>query len=37
MHLEDAQLEDVMISLFGFAGHTVHPAGLISLPLTLGR
>lgn len=37
IRLEDAQLEDVMMPLFGFTGHVVHPVGHVSLPLTLGK
>lgn len=37
IQLEDAQLEDVAMPLFGFARHAVHPVEHISLPLALGK
>ncbi|KAL0421021.1 UNVERIFIED_CONTAM: hypothetical protein Slati_3125000 [Sesamum latifolium] len=37
MQLGDVSLEKVNTSLYGFAGEVVHPRGMISLPLTMGR
>ncbi|KAL0373708.1 UNVERIFIED_CONTAM: hypothetical protein Sradi_3286500 [Sesamum radiatum] len=37
MNLGDVSLEKVNTSLYGFAGEVVHPRGMVSLPLTLGR
>ncbi|KAL0438614.1 UNVERIFIED_CONTAM: hypothetical protein Slati_2344400 [Sesamum latifolium] len=37
MQLGDVSLEKVNTSLYGFAGEVVHPRGLVSLPLTMGR
>ncbi|KAL0443847.1 UNVERIFIED_CONTAM: hypothetical protein Slati_2107400, partial [Sesamum latifolium] len=37
MQLGDVSLEKVNTSLYGFAGEVVHPRGMVSLPLTMGR
>ncbi|KAL0427115.1 UNVERIFIED_CONTAM: hypothetical protein Slati_2886300 [Sesamum latifolium] len=37
MQLGDVFLEKVNTSLYGFAGEVVHPRGMVSLPLTMGR
>ncbi|KAL0411720.1 UNVERIFIED_CONTAM: Pro-Pol polyprotein [Sesamum latifolium] len=37
MQLGDVSLEKVNTSLYGFAGEIVHPRGMVSLPLTMGR
>ncbi|KAL0426451.1 UNVERIFIED_CONTAM: hypothetical protein Slati_2819900 [Sesamum latifolium] len=37
MQLGDVSLEKVNTSLYGFAGEVVHPLGMVSLPLTMGR
>ncbi|KAL0439155.1 UNVERIFIED_CONTAM: hypothetical protein Slati_2398500 [Sesamum latifolium] len=37
MQLGDVSLEKVNSSLYGFAGEVVHPRGMVSLPLTMGR
>ncbi|KAL0430755.1 UNVERIFIED_CONTAM: hypothetical protein Sradi_0701500 [Sesamum radiatum] len=37
MQLGDVSLERVNTSLYGFAGEVVHPRGIVSLPLTIGR
>ncbi|KAL0435294.1 UNVERIFIED_CONTAM: Transposon Ty3-G Gag-Pol polyprotein [Sesamum radiatum] len=37
MQLGDISLEKVNTSLYGFAGEVVHPRGMVSLPLTMGR
>ncbi|KAL0395464.1 UNVERIFIED_CONTAM: hypothetical protein Slati_4512600 [Sesamum latifolium] len=37
MQLGDIPLEKVNTSLYGFAGEVVHPRGMISLPLMLGK
>ncbi|KAL0394908.1 UNVERIFIED_CONTAM: hypothetical protein Slati_4457000 [Sesamum latifolium] len=37
MQLGDVSLEKVNTSLYGFAGEVVHPRGIVSLPLTMGR
>ncbi|KAL0414930.1 UNVERIFIED_CONTAM: hypothetical protein Slati_3324900, partial [Sesamum latifolium] len=37
MQLGDVSLEKVNTLLYGFAGEVVHPRGMISLPLTMGR
>ncbi|KAL0386198.1 UNVERIFIED_CONTAM: Transposon Ty3-G Gag-Pol polyprotein [Sesamum radiatum] len=37
MHLGDVPLEKVNTSLHGFAGEVVHPRGMVSLLLTVGR
>ncbi|KAL0293272.1 UNVERIFIED_CONTAM: hypothetical protein Sradi_6947300 [Sesamum radiatum] len=37
MQLGDASLEKVNTSLYGFVGEVVHPRGMASLPLTMGR
>ncbi|KAL0421295.1 UNVERIFIED_CONTAM: hypothetical protein Slati_3152400 [Sesamum latifolium] len=37
MQLRDVSLEKVNTSLYGFAGEVVHPRGMVSLPLTMGR
>ncbi|KAL0367560.1 UNVERIFIED_CONTAM: hypothetical protein Sradi_3646100 [Sesamum radiatum] len=37
MQLGDISLEKVNTSLYGFAGEIVHPRGMVSLPLTMGR
>ncbi|KAL0420802.1 UNVERIFIED_CONTAM: hypothetical protein Slati_3103100 [Sesamum latifolium] len=37
MQLGDVSLEKVNTSLYGFAGKIVHPRGMVSLPLTMGR
>ncbi|KAL0289310.1 UNVERIFIED_CONTAM: hypothetical protein Sradi_7076000 [Sesamum radiatum] len=37
MQLGDVSLEKVNTSLYGFAGEVVHPRGVVSLPLTMGR
>ncbi|KAL0449956.1 UNVERIFIED_CONTAM: hypothetical protein Slati_1552000 [Sesamum latifolium] len=37
MQLRDVSLEKVNTSLYGFAGEVVHPRGIVSLPLTMGR
>ncbi|KAL0451873.1 UNVERIFIED_CONTAM: hypothetical protein Slati_1165400 [Sesamum latifolium] len=37
MQLRDVFLEKVNTSLYGFAGEVVHPRGMVSLPLTMGR
>lgn len=36
MQLEEAKLEEVMTSLFGFVGHVVQWVRQITLPLMLG-
>lgn len=36
MQLEEAQVQVMATMLFGFAGHTIHPIGQITLPLMLG-
>lgn len=36
MRLEEAQVQDVATTLFGFAGHVIHPCRQITLLLTLG-
>ncbi|KAL0406315.1 UNVERIFIED_CONTAM: hypothetical protein Slati_3945400 [Sesamum latifolium] len=37
MQLGDVSLEKVNTSLYRFAGEVVHPRGMVSLPLTMGR
>ncbi|KAL0367035.1 UNVERIFIED_CONTAM: hypothetical protein Sradi_3593600 [Sesamum radiatum] len=37
MQLGDVSLEKVNTSLYGFVGEVVHPRGMVSLPLTMGR
>ncbi|KAL0409436.1 UNVERIFIED_CONTAM: Retrovirus-related Pol polyprotein from transposon, partial [Sesamum radiatum] len=37
MQLGDVSLEKVNTSLYGFAGEVVHPRGMVSLSLTVGR
>ncbi|KAL0440518.1 UNVERIFIED_CONTAM: Pro-Pol polyprotein [Sesamum latifolium] len=37
MQLGDVSLEKVNTLLYGFAGEVVHPRGMVSLPLTMGR
>ncbi|KAL0416238.1 UNVERIFIED_CONTAM: hypothetical protein Slati_3455700 [Sesamum latifolium] len=37
MQLGDVSLKKVNISLYGFAEEVVHPRGMVSLPLTMGR
>ncbi|KAL0399980.1 UNVERIFIED_CONTAM: hypothetical protein Sradi_2341300 [Sesamum radiatum] len=37
MQLGDVSLEKVNTSLYGFAGEVVHPRGMVSLPLRMGR
>ncbi|KAL0458484.1 UNVERIFIED_CONTAM: hypothetical protein Slati_0475600 [Sesamum latifolium] len=37
MQLGDVLLEKVNTSLYGFIGEVVHPRGMVSLPLTMGR
>ncbi|KAL0427087.1 UNVERIFIED_CONTAM: hypothetical protein Slati_2883500 [Sesamum latifolium] len=37
MQLGDVSLEKVNTSLYGFAGEVVHPRGMVSLPLTMGK
>ncbi|KAL0431898.1 UNVERIFIED_CONTAM: hypothetical protein Sradi_0815800 [Sesamum radiatum] len=37
MQLGDVSLEKVNTSLYGFTGEVMHPRGLVSLPLTMGR
>ncbi|KAL0284792.1 UNVERIFIED_CONTAM: hypothetical protein Sradi_7188600 [Sesamum radiatum] len=37
MQLGDVSLEKVNTSLYGLAGEVVHPRGMVSLPLTMGR
>ncbi|KAL0374023.1 UNVERIFIED_CONTAM: hypothetical protein Sradi_3318000 [Sesamum radiatum] len=37
MQLGDVSLEKVNTSLYGFAGEVVHPRGMVSFPLTMGR
>ncbi|KAL0444037.1 UNVERIFIED_CONTAM: hypothetical protein Slati_2126400 [Sesamum latifolium] len=37
MQLGDVFLEKVNTFLYGFAGEVVHPRGMVSLPLTMGR
>ncbi|KAL0361009.1 UNVERIFIED_CONTAM: hypothetical protein Sradi_3785400 [Sesamum radiatum] len=37
MQLRDVSLEKVNTSLYGFAGEVMHPRGMVSLPLTMGR
>ncbi|KAL0420238.1 UNVERIFIED_CONTAM: hypothetical protein Slati_3046700 [Sesamum latifolium] len=37
MQLGDVSLEKVNTSLYGFAGEVMHPRGMVSLPLTMGR
>ncbi|KAL0288938.1 UNVERIFIED_CONTAM: hypothetical protein Sradi_7084600 [Sesamum radiatum] len=37
MQLGEVSLEKVNTSLYGFAGEVVHPRGMVSLPLTMGR
>ncbi|KAL0462074.1 UNVERIFIED_CONTAM: hypothetical protein Slati_0095000 [Sesamum latifolium] len=37
MQLGDVSLEKVDTSLYGFAGEVVHPRGMVSLPLTMGK
>ncbi|KAL0403758.1 UNVERIFIED_CONTAM: hypothetical protein Sradi_2016600 [Sesamum radiatum] len=37
MQQGDVSLEKVNTSLYGFAGEVVHPRGMVSLPLTMGR
>ncbi|KAL0395198.1 UNVERIFIED_CONTAM: hypothetical protein Slati_4486000 [Sesamum latifolium] len=37
MQLGDVSLEKVNTSLYGFTGEVVHPRGMVSLPLTMGR
>ncbi|KAL0411972.1 UNVERIFIED_CONTAM: hypothetical protein Slati_3786900 [Sesamum latifolium] len=37
MQLGDVSLEKVNTSLYGFIGEVVHPRGMVSLPLTMGR
>ncbi|KAL0404556.1 UNVERIFIED_CONTAM: hypothetical protein Sradi_2096400 [Sesamum radiatum] len=37
MQLGDVSLEKVNTSLYGFAGQVVHPRGIVSLPLMMGR
>ncbi|KAL0453959.1 UNVERIFIED_CONTAM: hypothetical protein Slati_1374000 [Sesamum latifolium] len=37
MQLGDVSLKKVNTSLYGFAGEVVHPRGMVSLPLTMGR
>ncbi|KAL0408142.1 UNVERIFIED_CONTAM: hypothetical protein Sradi_1748600 [Sesamum radiatum] len=37
MQLGGVSLEKVNTSLYGFAGEVVHPRGMVSLPLTMGR
>ncbi|KAL0409550.1 UNVERIFIED_CONTAM: hypothetical protein Sradi_1889400 [Sesamum radiatum] len=37
MQLGDVSLEKVNTSLYGFAGEVLHPRGMVSLPLTMGR
>ncbi|KAL0433977.1 UNVERIFIED_CONTAM: hypothetical protein Slati_2732000 [Sesamum latifolium] len=37
MQLGDVSLEKVNTSLYGFAGEVVHPRGMVSLPLAMGR
>lgn len=36
MQLEEARIEEVAMTLFGFAGHIIYPVWQITLPLTLG-
>ncbi|KAL0293342.1 UNVERIFIED_CONTAM: hypothetical protein Sradi_6942000 [Sesamum radiatum] len=37
MQLGDVPLQKVNTSLYGFVGEVVHPRGMVSLPLTMGR
>ncbi|KAL0293954.1 UNVERIFIED_CONTAM: hypothetical protein Sradi_6911500, partial [Sesamum radiatum] len=37
IQLGDVSLEKVNTSLYGFVGEVVHPRGMVSLPLTMGR
>ncbi|KAL0430723.1 UNVERIFIED_CONTAM: hypothetical protein Sradi_0698300 [Sesamum radiatum] len=37
MQLGDVSLERVNTLLYGFAGEVVHPRGMVSLPLIMGR
>ncbi|KAL0413206.1 UNVERIFIED_CONTAM: hypothetical protein Sradi_1522300 [Sesamum radiatum] len=37
MQLRDVSLKKVNTSLYGFVGEVVHPRGMVSLPLTMGR
>ncbi|KAL0356047.1 UNVERIFIED_CONTAM: hypothetical protein Sradi_4051600 [Sesamum radiatum] len=37
MQLGDVSLEKVNTSLYGFVGEVVHPRGMVSLPLMMGR
>ncbi|KAL0408049.1 UNVERIFIED_CONTAM: hypothetical protein Sradi_1739300 [Sesamum radiatum] len=37
MQLGDISLENVNTSLYGFVGEVMHPRGMVSLPLTMGR
>ncbi|KAL0462457.1 UNVERIFIED_CONTAM: Polyprotein P3 [Sesamum latifolium] len=37
MQLGDVSLKKVNTLLYGFAGEVVHPRGMVSLPLTMGR
>ncbi|KAL0462550.1 UNVERIFIED_CONTAM: hypothetical protein Slati_0142600 [Sesamum latifolium] len=37
MQLGDVSLEKVNTSLYGFEGEVVHPRGMVSLPLTMGK